>query len=96
MALASRWLRRPAILHLLWVLVLLRLMVPPIVELAGSIEAVTAEHVFAAARQGDPLALRLVDETTSARDGQFALRSERGGLKAEKLRVVEQFLVAAV
>lgn len=31
--------------------------------------------------------LRLVDETTSARDGQFALRSERGGLKAEKLRV---------
>ena len=32
-------------------------------ELAGSIEAVTAEHLFAAARQGDALATRLVDET---------------------------------
>jgi glucokinase len=31
--------------------------------LAGSLEAVTAEHLFAAARQGDALALRLVDET---------------------------------
>ncbi len=34
-----------------------------ILELAGSLEAVTAEHTFAAARQGDALALRLVDET---------------------------------
>jgi glucokinase len=34
-----------------------------LVALAGSIEAATAEHLFAAARQGDPLALRLVDET---------------------------------
>jgi len=32
-------------------------------ELAGSIDAVTAEHLFLAARQGDRLALRLVDET---------------------------------
>jgi glucokinase len=30
---------------------------------AGNLEAVTAEHVFAAARFGDALALRLVDET---------------------------------
>ena len=34
-----------------------------ILALAGSVEAVTAEHLFAAARQGDVLALRLVDET---------------------------------
>jgi glucokinase len=34
-----------------------------ITELAGSVEAVTAEHLFAAARQGDALALSLVDET---------------------------------
>jgi len=34
-----------------------------ILALAGSVEAVTAEHLFAAARQGDPLAERLVDET---------------------------------
>lgn len=34
-----------------------------ILKLAGSVEAVTAEHLFAAARQGDELALRLVDET---------------------------------
>jgi glucokinase len=34
-----------------------------ILALAGSIEAVTAEHLFAAARQGDALATRLVDET---------------------------------
>jgi glucokinase len=34
-----------------------------IVSLAGSLEAVTAEHLFAAARQGDKLALDLVDET---------------------------------
>ncbi len=33
------------------------------VALAGSIEAVTAAHLFAAARQGDALALRIVDET---------------------------------
>ncbi len=31
--------------------------------LAGDAENVTAEHVFTAARQGDPLALQLVDET---------------------------------
>jgi glucokinase len=35
----------------------------PLLERAGRIEAVTAEHVFAAAREGDRLALRLVDET---------------------------------
>jgi glucokinase len=34
-----------------------------ILALAGSIEAATGEHLFAAARQGDALALRLVDET---------------------------------
>ncbi len=34
-----------------------------LIELAGSVQAVSAEHVFAAARQGDPLTLRLVDET---------------------------------
>jgi glucokinase len=34
-----------------------------ILKLAGSVEAVTAEHLFAAARQGDALAERLVDET---------------------------------
>ena len=34
-----------------------------LLALAGSVEAVTAEQVFAAARQGDALALRLVDET---------------------------------
>jgi len=34
-----------------------------IVRLAGSVEAASAEHVFAAARQGDALALHLVDET---------------------------------
>lgn len=34
-----------------------------ILALAGSVEAATAEHLFAAARQGDPLALHLVDET---------------------------------
>ena len=34
-----------------------------IVQLAGSLEAVSAEHLFAAARQGDGLALHLVDET---------------------------------
>jgi glucokinase len=34
-----------------------------ILELAGSVKAVTAEHVFAAARQGDALAEQLVDET---------------------------------
>jgi glucokinase len=34
-----------------------------ILDLATSIESVTAEHLFAAARQGDALALRLVDET---------------------------------
>jgi glucokinase len=34
-----------------------------IVSLAGSLDAVTAEHLFAAARQGDELALNLVDET---------------------------------
>jgi glucokinase len=33
------------------------------VALAGSLESVTAEHLFAAARQGDALALQLVDET---------------------------------
>ena len=33
------------------------------VALAGSIGAVTAAHLFAAARQGDALALRIVDET---------------------------------
>jgi glucokinase len=35
----------------------------PMVALAGSIGAVTAAHLFAAARQGDALALRIVDET---------------------------------
>ena len=34
-----------------------------IMDLAGSTDAVTAEHVFRAARQGDTLALHLVDET---------------------------------
>jgi len=34
-----------------------------LLNLAGSIEAVTAEHLFAAARKGDALALRMVDET---------------------------------
>jgi glucokinase len=34
-----------------------------LLDLAGSIETVTAEHLFAAARKGDALALRLVDET---------------------------------
>ncbi len=34
-----------------------------ILELAGSLDAVSAEHLFAAARRGDGLALRLVDET---------------------------------
>lgn len=34
-----------------------------IAALAGDIERVTAEHLFAAAREGDALALRLVDET---------------------------------
>ena len=34
-----------------------------ILEPAGSLDAVSAEHLFAAARQGDALALRLVDET---------------------------------
>ena len=34
-----------------------------ILALAGSVESATAEHLFAAARQGDTLALRLVDET---------------------------------
>jgi glucokinase len=33
------------------------------VALAGDLEMVTAEHTFAAARQGDALALQLVDET---------------------------------
>ena len=33
------------------------------VSLAGSPESVTSEHLFAAARQGDELALQLVDET---------------------------------
>jgi glucokinase len=33
------------------------------VVLAGELEAVTAEHLFAAARQGDALAQQLVDET---------------------------------
>lgn len=34
-----------------------------ILEMADSLENVSAEHLFAAARQGDPLALQLVDET---------------------------------
>ena len=34
-----------------------------LLALAGSIEAASAEHLFAAARQGDPLATHLVDET---------------------------------
>ena len=34
-----------------------------ILDLAGELDAVSAEHLFAAARQGDALALRLVDET---------------------------------
>ena len=34
-----------------------------IVALAGSVDAVTAEHLFAAARAGDTLATQLVDET---------------------------------
>lgn len=34
-----------------------------ILSLAGCLEAATAEHLFAAARQGDALALHLVDET---------------------------------
>lgn len=34
-----------------------------ILSLAGSLYAVTAEHLFAAARQGDALACQLVDET---------------------------------
>ena len=34
-----------------------------ILQLAGTLEGVTAEHLFAAARQGNALALRLVDET---------------------------------
>lgn len=35
----------------------------PILEMAGSLEAVTAEHLFVAARRGDALALQLVDQT---------------------------------
>jgi len=35
----------------------------PLLALAGSLEAISAEHVFGAARQGDALALHLVDET---------------------------------
>jgi glucokinase len=34
-----------------------------ILAMAGELNAVSAEHLFAAARQGDALALRLVDET---------------------------------
>jgi glucokinase len=35
----------------------------PILEMAGSLEAVTAEHLFLTARRGDALALQLVDQT---------------------------------